>query len=192
MSDEVVTRQVEGTLAGVNFGSEGWKEYAIDVGRQYPVKLSTKQPDVQQAAEAAHGQKAVWTFTERDGNPNPHKPGTYYKNRYLGSVTVGGTLDPALAGQTASSNAPTGGGNQGGSMPTEGREVSIERQTLVKAVLALVSDFEFKDEDGLFKFLDRLDDWMGRTRGGQPAAADALPAQGLPAGDEDPNDDIPF
>lgn len=190
---ETITRQIEGVLSGVNFGKDGWKEYAVDVGRQYPVKLSTKLPDLQTAAEGTGGAKAVWTFTESDGAENPHKPGTFYKNRRLSKVEVGGTLDPAFAGQAAATNTPAGGGNQQRSMPDD-RAESIERQVIVKAVLGMGS---WDDPDAMFVLMDRLDDWMGRIRGGQQTKAadpvpDRLPPEGLQGEGGDELDDIPF
>ena len=185
MSDEVTTHQIEGVCRGVMLKGD-WQEFHIDIGKQYPVKLASKHEDVKAQAAAAGEQKAVWTYTERDGNPNPHKPGEFFKNRYLSKVEVGGTLDPALAGQSSSSNAPVGGGVSGAQMPSsEGREQSIERQTIVKAIAPLYNS-EGMTEDGFFSLLDRLDDWMGRKRAEQPQQA----AEEQPPPPDD--DDIPF
>jgi hypothetical protein len=192
MSDEVTTHQIQGVCEGVMMKGD-WQEFHIGIGKQYPVKLSTKQDDIKALAAAAGANVAIWTYTERQGGPNPHRPGEFFKNRYLSNVEVGGTLDPALAAQQTipSTSTATGGGAHHPPSP-EGREVSIERQTIVKAVLA--SDWKFTDEDQLFVLLDRLDDWMARER--PKAEATEKPAEERPAETAppavDPDDDIPF
>lgn len=198
MSDEGVTRQVQGVCEAITMRGD-WLEFQINIGKNYPVKLSTKKDEIKTMGQLAAQQMAVWTFTEHQGNPNPHKPGEFFKNRYLSNVVVGGQLDPALAsqtgsGQTSMMNAPTGlsGGIGGGGMP-EGREASIERQTIVKAVLG--STWAFADEDHLLRFLDRLDAWIAKPR--VAAVAPQPSSQPPPHTDEDANspfagDDIPF
>lgn len=194
MSDEVTTHQIEGVCEGVMMKGD-WQEFHIGIGKQYPVKLSTKQDDIKAAAMAAGNAKAVWTYTEKQGGPNPHRPGEFFKNRYLSSVEVGGTLDPALAGQQTLSDAPAGGGARPGQMPNpEGRDVSIERQVIVKEVLPHLA--EYKDQDEMFALMDRLDEWMGRERpkaeGTTKEAAGNEGQQATPDAPVDPDDDIPF
>ena len=139
----------------------------------------------------------MWTFSESQGGENPNKPGTYYTNRRLEKVEVGGTLDPALAG---SSSPAAAGGGYGAPRSAEDR-ISIERQTIIKAVVAASPPSWIKTVDEWFTFIDQLDDWMGRARHGaapaspevraattEPSAADP------PASDQPPPDDsdIPF
>jgi hypothetical protein len=192
MSDEVTTHQIQGVCAGTMMKGD-WNEYHVDIGKQYPVKLATKQDDIKAAAAAAGSQVAVWTYTERDGNPNPHRPGEFFKNRYLSNVEVGGTLDPALAAQQTIPT--TGASTRPGTMPNpEGRDVSIERQVIVKEVLPHLA--EFKDQDEMFALMDRLDEWMGRERpkaeGAKPPVAEAAPATETTPPPVDDQDDIPF
>lgn len=190
MSDEVTQHQIQGTCEVVQMRGE-WMEFHVDIGKQYPVKLSSKQPAIKEAAQAAITAKAVavWSYSQRDGKENPHQPGTFFKNRYLESVVIGGELDPALAGQTSHQDAPAGAGVQGGRMPDE-RGVSIERQVIVKAIAPLFGAEGFDDER-IFTLADRLDDWMGRKR----TEPDAPAATGEPVNDGqhlDEQDDIPF
>jgi len=188
MSDEFTTHQIEGFCDGVMMKGD-WSEYHINIGKTYPVKLSTKQPDVQAAAAGAGTQVAIWTYGEKQGGPNPHRPGEFFKNRYLNNVEVGGVLDPALAEQQTIPNGPSGGGIRPGQMPNpEGRDVSIERQVIVKEVLPHPS--EFTDQDSMFALMDRLDDWMGRER--KRADAPEKPAEAAPKTDPDDDDLIPF
>jgi hypothetical protein len=191
MSDEVTTHQIKGFCDGVMMKGD-WQEYHVNIGKTYPVKLSTKQDDVKAIASAAGTQEAVWTYRERQGGPNPHRPGEFFKNRYLSKVEVGGVLDPALAGQTGGSNAPSGGGISAGSMPSsEGRERSIERQVLVKEVLPHLATF--KDQDEMFALLDRLDEWMGRERPTKAVGDEVALGQQAPSdAPVDPDSDIPF
>jgi TQXA domain-containing protein len=192
MSDEVTTHQIQGTCDGVMLKGD-WSEYHIGIGKQYPVKLATKHDDIKALAAAAGTQMAVWTYTEKQGGPNPHRPGEFFKNRYLSNVEVGGTLDPALAVQQTS----TGSAARAGATPNpEGRDTSIERQVIVKAAIGLYPGTLIETDDDWFAFVGRLDEWMAHERARQgveqnpaPAAA-ATPAAAAPA--VDPDDDIPF
>lgn len=195
MSDDVTTHQIQGVCGGVMMKGE-WQEYHVDIGKQYPVKLSTKHDDIKALAAAAGTEMAVWTYTEKQGGPNPHRPGEFFKNRYLSNVEVGGTLDPALAGQQTISDAPAGGGVSRGGMPSpEGREISIERQVLVKSAIGLLADKPIP-VDEWFALMDRLDDWMARDRTKKEATEkdgkEESAATSAPAGSAPDDDDIPF
>lgn len=192
MSDEVTTHQVKGICEAVMMRGD-WQEYHINIGRQHPVKLSTKQEDVKLLAAAAGQAEAVWTYTERDGNPNPHQPGKFYKNRYLSNVVVGGELDPNLAAPPAAQQSG-GGQRSGGSPSPEGRETSIERQVLVKAVIGLYPAGLLTTDDEWWTLLERLDTWMAHDRKSNAPAAEAVPdaVAEQQAAAVDPDDDIPF
>jgi hypothetical protein len=92
---ESETKIAVGACAEISERGE-WTTFHIDVGSQYPVKLSTKLQPVIEVARAASksGGSFVWAYTESEGAENPHKPGTRYKNRYLTSV------EPAAEGST--------------------------------------------------------------------------------------------
>lgn len=146
------TKQIKGFCQG-EVPNGDWSEFHINIGRQYPVKLSTKQDDVKALARAAGRNDAVWTFSESDGNPNPHKPGTFFKNRWLSKVEVGGVLDPTLSPQPSGGSAPAVSGDE---------RVSIERQTIIKAVVPLVGDN--LSWEAAMQRIRELDAWIGTER----------------------------
>lgn len=188
---EPVTLQVQGFCEAMMVKGE-WTEFHINVGRQYPVKLATKKDEVKTQAMAAGQQQAVWTYNETEGNPNPHRPGENFKNRYLNAVEVGGTLDPNLAqpqqggGGTA---ARSGGGGESG----DERGRSIERQVIVKSASRVWAAGKIDTADEFFALLTRMDEWM--ISDDAPAATPAAtPAEAAspPAAETPPDDDIPF
>lgn len=79
-----------------------WVVFSVDIGANYPVKLSTKKDTIIEQARGVGGDVATWTFQESDGNENPNKPGTFYKNRWLDKVEAGsnGAQQTATAGGT--------------------------------------------------------------------------------------------
>jgi len=191
MSDEAIKKQIEGVCAEISEKND-WVTFSIDVGRQYPVRLSTKLEALVKAGRDAKNNKAVWTFSESQGGENPNKPGTHYINRRLEKVDVGGVLDPALGGSPAAGAA--GGGGVAPRSPDERH--SIERQTIVKAAVPIYD--QFADEDLFFSFLEKLAEFVA----GSPATA-ATPAAKAASGDpgptppasefpQDDSDDIPF
>ena len=84
---EAVTKTITGRCEEVS-EKNGWTAFAIDVGTQYPVRLSTKLDPLIELGRAASKDGGVfdWTFKESQGGENPHKPGTFYTNRYLEAV----------------------------------------------------------------------------------------------------------
>lgn len=101
------TKQVTGICQEISERGE-WSTFHIDVGTQYPVKLSTKQSAVIELARAAAKAKqlAVWTYAEQESekvNPNSGKP---YVNRYLNKVEVGGSEDPSVYEDGSEPGAP--------------------------------------------------------------------------------------
>lgn len=106
--------------------TSGWTHFFINVGRDYPVKLSTKKEDLIAAARAisSSGEVGSWKYQLSLGGENPHRPGTRYKNRRLEAVKPGRhgevtqtepELDGDSAPQSTSSQATGGGGGGGGS-----------------------------------------------------------------------------
>lgn len=195
---EAVKKQAQGPCEEIS-EKAGWVTFNINVGRQYPLKLSTKLEALVAAGRAAGQNVAVWTYSESEGQDNPNKPGTKYINRRLEKVEVGGALDPALAA-ASTSGSNTGTGTSGS--PAGGRSgderVSIERQTMIKAVMK--STWAFTDENALLAFLDKLDEWIAKPRAGSapaaatPAAASPATTAADPGSDQPPHedDDIPF
>jgi hypothetical protein len=187
MSEESVKKQIEGFCEEISEKND-WTTFNINVGRQYPVRLSTKLEALVKAGREAKNNKAVWTFSESQGGENPNKPGTFYLNRRLEKVEVGGALDPAVA-----QGGPTG--STAGGRSVEERH-SIERQTIIKAACAM--DREWEDDDEFFKFITKLDAWMQRPVAAPAAKPDPVPAPPVPESSGDPawpdadGDDIPF
>ena len=88
---EAVTKTITGRCEEVS-EKNGWTAFAIDVGTQYPVRLSTKLDPLIELGRAASkdGGTFDWTYKESQGGENPHKPGTFYTNRYLEAVAAAG------------------------------------------------------------------------------------------------------
>jgi hypothetical protein len=190
MSDESTTQQVQGFCEGEMTRGD-WSEFHINIGRQYPVKLATKREEVKQAARAAGNQQAVWTYNETQGNPNPHRPGEFFKNRYLEAVEVGGqvTIAPQQSGA-----AP--GGPPPSTRPAETNR-SIERQTIVKAMVPIFGAVKndgtllFPDPNYWWGMLYKLDDFMVNGRPAEvPEQVDE--STYVPTAPVEDDDSIPF
>ena len=108
------TKTATGTCAEISERGE-WTTFHVDVGTQYPVKLSTKLAPLVELGRAASKSGGVfdWTYTEKQGKENPHRPGTYYMDRYLSGV------EPAAEGAQAAPAAT--GGSGGTSASPQGR-----------------------------------------------------------------------
>jgi hypothetical protein len=191
MSDDVVKKQIEGVCAEISEKND-WVTFSIDVGSQYPVRLSTKLEALVKQGREAKKERAVWSFSESQGGENPNKPGTFYINRRLEKVEVGGALDPSQARGGPAGNA------SGRSLD---ERTSIERQTIVKAA---PEPTWIKTEEDWWAHVNKLDEWMQHPRKGADAAvakaATAAKAQSsgdpgpTPPASEFPDDDsdIPF
>lgn len=168
MTDEAVKRQIEGVCDEIS-EKNGWTTFSINVGSQYPVRLSTKLPALIEQGRAAGQQRAVWSFKESQGKENPNKPGTHFTNRYLDSVEVGGTA-------TVSSGSAPSGAKISTSDETRG---SIERQVIVKAAMPLYPAGLITTDAEFFALLAKLEAFC----------ADGAVAPEVKADDDD---DIPF
>ncbi len=82
----------------------GWTAFAVDVGTQWPIKLSTKLAAIIDAGRAVGGDVATWTYKESQGGENPNKPGTFFTNRYLDKVEPGEAIEYVPV--TSGGNAP--------------------------------------------------------------------------------------
>lgn len=90
---EAITKTIEGYCEEISERND-WTTFNINVGSQYPVKLSTKLPALIASARAVGNTPSTWKFKESEGNPNPNRPGSFYMNRYLESVEEGVTVTP--------------------------------------------------------------------------------------------------
>lgn len=88
------TLEVIGTCSGITEKPSGWTELELQVpGKNYPVRLATRDGNLVTAARSLAGDAGKFTYTERESdkiNPNSGKP---YVNRYLDAV------EPASNGQ---------------------------------------------------------------------------------------------
>lgn len=174
MSDEAVKKQIEGVCSEIT-EKNGWTSFAIDVGSQYPVRLSTKLPALIEQGRAAGQQRAVWTFKESQGGENPNKPGTFYTNRYLDHVEVGGTVteQPSSSGGPSRNAAPAPDATRG----------SIERQVIVKEMVSHYPGLDKLSVDAWWGLMGELEEFLSN---GVPKVAPPVNEAGMVA------DDIPF
>ncbi len=95
---------VNGLLSGMEArGNAGWMRYSIlEEGKQYPVKVDTRKPEIIAACQALMGQQVSAKINVQDsGNANPNQPGTNFLNRYLNEI---GALSNGAFPQTAATN----------------------------------------------------------------------------------------
>jgi hypothetical protein len=100
------TKKITGPCVEIS-ERNGWTSFSVDTGGEHPVRLSTKLEAIIQAARGVGGDVATWTFKESDGNPNPNRPGTFYKNRYLDKVELAGGTDGDKTDTTSSTPEQT-------------------------------------------------------------------------------------
>lgn len=152
---ETETKTIVGVCEEVS-EKNGWTAFHINVGTQYPVKLSTKVAAIIEAARAVGSDTASWTFKESQGSENPNRPGTFYMNRYLDRVEVGDATAVADSGSVPQ-RAPEG---THAPLPIGDRERSIVRQACLKAA-ATVYAGKGADERG--EATDPLPVWQDET-----------------------------
>jgi len=129
------TEPVSKTIVGVCeeiTERNGWHTFSINVGTQYPERLSTKLPALIEQARAVGSETATWTFKQSQGKENPNRPGTYYQNKYLDGVEVGVSEQPTASGSQTrpaeSAHAPVAIGD---------KERAITRMACLKAAAEL-------------------------------------------------------
>lgn len=96
-------KSVVGTCQAVEQkpGSE-WIRFLIEMqGKQYPLRLDTRDEDVIAKAKAVGAGIATWTFNEVESEKINQRSGKPYINRYLEDVVEGG--DPANTSGSSSS-----------------------------------------------------------------------------------------
>jgi hypothetical protein len=119
--------EVIGTCSGIKQKPSGWTDIEIEVpGKNYPVRLSTKDEALILATRSLSGDAGKFTYVERESdkiNPNSGKP---YVNRYLESV------EPATNGSEPHEPAhrPVIGGD---------KDRAIARLACLKAAAELVA-----------------------------------------------------
>ena len=162
MSDSV-TKQIEGVCEEIS-EKNGWTSFAINVGSNYPVRLSTKLPALIDKGRAVGQQNAVWTFKESQGGENPNKPGTFYTNRYFDDVEVGGMMTaepggtiPASRNAESSGRAPLASGD---------KDRAITRMAVLKAAADACSGAQFAPGEDIaavvIEVAARFETWVMR------------------------------
>jgi hypothetical protein len=144
----------------------GWVNFSIDVGSNYPIRLSTKLPALIDQGRAAGQQAAVWTYTESQGGENPNKPGTYYTNRRLEGVEVGGALPPQSAAAPSSGAAITGAATHA-PLPAGDKDRAITRMAVLKAAAEVCANPENLSPEGdvateVIAMAARFETWVYR------------------------------
>lgn len=94
-----MSESIIGTLEAVTEKGD-WTTFEINVGTQYPVRLSTKVAELVELGRAAKDGPYEWTFNAVEGNINP-KSGKPYINRYFEGVAPVGTNPGANASPTS-------------------------------------------------------------------------------------------
>lgn len=161
-------KQIVGACTEIS-EKNGWIAFSIDVGSQYPVRLSTKLPALIEQGRAAGQQQAVWTFKETQGGENPNKPGTFYTNRYLDHVEVGGTAEAPRPQAQAPASAPT---HQ--PLPPGDKDRAITRMAVLKAAAEIVASKGATDDPALetIALAVRFEQWVYRD---VPNGDDGIP-----------------
>lgn len=156
----------------------GWTAFAVDVGTQYPIRLSSKLPAIIDAGRAVGSEVATWTYKSSQGNENPNKPGTYYENRYLDKVELG---EHAPAPVTAS-GSPVPTPHHDPIAPAD-KDRAISRMSCLSSAANLLQGVEFDSE------LVRVAAWMSAAR-----AAERFVYRDIeePEEEYDDSDQIPF
>ena len=182
MSD-AVTKTVTGQCVEIT-EKNGWTSFSINVGTQYPVRLSTKVAAIIEAARAVGSELATWTYKESQGNENPNKPGTYYMNKYLDKVETGGAAAENTAGGTAPAQqtaTPVPVPHHDAIAPAD-RDRAIVRQSCLKAAASLLQGVAFESE------FQRVGAWISAAN-----AAERHVYRNIDDSDyEDESDPIPF
>ena len=147
---------IVGTCAGITEKPTGWTEFEITVpGKQYPVKLATKEQPLVELARATHGSVATWTYNEVESEKINEHTGKPYLNRYLEGVEPG-AAPAASAGSPESHHEP---------IHFADKDRAISRMACLKAAAQIVAGAVVAAEDpGLeaMKLADRFERWVYR------------------------------
>lgn len=85
-----MNQQVIGTISGMEQRSGGWVAVAVQApDRNYPVKLSTKKPELISQAQQLLGQLVTAGYNESESNNINPNNGQPYMNRYLEALALG-------------------------------------------------------------------------------------------------------
>jgi len=154
-----MSETIVGTCAGITEKPTGWTEFEITVpGKQYPVKLATKEQPLVELARATHGSVATWTYNEVESEKINEHTGKPYLNRYLEGVEPG-AAPAASAGSPESHHEP---------IHFADKDRAITRMACLKAaavVIAAEQQAGANREDSALetmKAADRFERWVYR------------------------------
>jgi hypothetical protein len=164
MMSDAETKQIEGVCEEIS-EKNGWTAFAINVGSQYPIRISTKLPALIEQGRAAGQQRAVWTFKETQGGENPNKPGTFYTNRYFESVEVGGTAEPSSPTPHPTAQAAVTATHS--PLPPGDKDRAITRMAVLKAAAEVCANPANVSPDGdvaaeVIAMAARFETWVVR------------------------------
>lgn len=161
-----MSETIVGTLDAVTEKGD-WTTFEINVGSQYPVRLSTKVPELIELGRAAKGQPMEWTFNAVEGNINP-KSGKPYINRYFEGVApidpskpASSVATPAAGAKAASGYTPNTGNSASDGMTKEEwarKDSAIHRMAATKAAADALKHTVPADPtpEDLHRFIDRV------------------------------------
>ncbi len=160
-----MSETITGTLDAVTEKGD-WTTFEINVGTQYPIRLSTKVPELIELGRAAKGQLMDWTYNAVEGKIN-EKSGKPYINRYFEGVAppsqadASGLPDDSPNANASPSSAPQvhAGGN--GAMTKEEwarKDSAIHKMACIKTAADALKHTVPSDPtpEDLTKFLTRV------------------------------------
>jgi hypothetical protein len=148
MMTESTDKVAVGLLTGMEPRQGGWFRFAVnEPGKQYPIRVDTKKPEIIEQAKSLMGQSVKITFGEVQSeniNPNNNQP---YTNRYLNQIALAGQGDVS----TTTTAQPAGGSTppaQQGSVvemdgmkmrPDQAKELRIMRECSAKLAVEMAT-----------------------------------------------------
>lgn len=178
MSDEVAI----GVCKEISERGE-WTTFAIDVGSQYPVKLTTKKDSIVDDGRAANrsGATMAWHYTEVESDRINEHTGKNYRNRYLEKVVSADGAEPSGAPKRQSSQSSLGTGNVGDAE----RDLRITRLACLKAACEYLASKSDSTQLGVISAAESFETWVMRKADAPVAKSDSEPPV-------DDGDGIPF
>jgi hypothetical protein len=133
---------VVGLLTGMEPRSSGWFRFTVqEDGKQYPLRLDTKKPEIIEQCKALMGQRVKALYGEQQSeniNPNNGQP---YTNRYLNNVAAAQANDVSSAPNPTQQAAQQSSG--GSPAATRGddsvRELRIMRMGASERAVAMLA-----------------------------------------------------
>ena len=125
---ESVTKTAIGQCVEIS-ERNGWTAFSIDVGSNYPVKLSTKQAKIIEEARGVGSAVATWTYKEQESEKINENTGKPFVNRYLDKVELG---SQAPATTASGSSQPLPEPHHAAIAPSD-RDRTITRMACIKA-----------------------------------------------------------